>query len=319
MMWDLGRRSKHAARLAAAAGAALALTTGAARAADQWSAYGHDDTGQRFSPLDQIDRANVTKLKVAWVFHTGDIADGRTGPRSGFETTPLFVGQTLFLTTPFNRIIALAPRSGRQLWAYDPKLDRSAWYGDGLINRGLATWVDSSRGVGRACQRRLFEATLDARLVAIDARTGQPCADFGANGQVSLRDVEGYRKGAYHMTSPPAVIDGVVVVGSAIDDNGRTDMPSGVVRAYDARTGVLRWGWRPLIPTRGMQSGAANAWSIMATDPARHLVFAPTGSASPDYYGGMRPGDNQWADSVVALDSRTGKLAWGFQLVHHDL
>jgi len=131
--------------------------------------------------------------------------------------------------------------------------------------------------------------------------------------------VKNYWPGAYHMTSPPAVIDGVVVVGSAIDDNTRAEMADGVVRAYDTRTGALRWSWEPLIPTPGMKSGAANAWSIMAVDPKRHLVFVPTGSASPDYYGGLRPGDDKWADSVVALDSRTGKLAWGFQLVHHDL
>lgn len=318
MMWELGRRDKRAWRLVAGA-AALALAAGAARAADQWSAYGHDATGQRFSPLDQIDRTNVGRLKLAWVFHTGDVADGSHGPRSGFETTPLFVDGRLYLTTPFNRIIALDPQSGRQLWAWDPKIDRSAWYGDGLINRGLATWVDAVRQPGQACRRRLFEATLDARLVAVDASTGRPCADFGTGGQVSLAGVEGYRKGAYHMTSPPTVIDGAVVVGSAIDDNTRVDMPSGIVRAYDARTGALRWSWRPLVQTPGMKSGAANAWSIMAADPVRHLVFVPTGSASPDYYGGLRPGDDRWADSVVALDSRTGRLAWGFQLVHHDL
>ena len=131
------------------------------------------------------------------------------------------------------------------------------------------------------------------------------------------------------MTSPPAVIDDLVVVGSAIDDNSRVDMPSGVVRAFDARSGVLRWSWDPLAsnpPNSGggasaksWRSGAGNAWSIMAVDPERHLVFVPTGSASPDYYGGLRPGDNKWANSVVALRAKTGEVAWGFQLVHHDL
>lgn len=318
MMRELGRRGKRVGRLAGAA-AALVLAAGMARAADQWSAYGHDDTGQRFSPLAQINRANVAKLKVAWVFHTGDISDGSKGPRSGFETTPLFVDGRLYLTTPFNRVIALDSTSAKQLWAFDPQTSRTLRYGDGMINRGLATWVDPRQSEGQACRRRLFEATLDARLIALDARTGQPCADFGVAGQVSLRDVKNYWPGWYHMTSPPAVIDDLVVVGSAIDDNTLAVMPDGVVRAYDARTGALRWSWEPLIPTPGMKSGAANAWSIMAVDPARHLVFVPTGSASPDYYGGLRPGDDRWADSVVALDSRTGKLAWGFQLVHHDL
>jgi quinoprotein glucose dehydrogenase len=310
MMWELGSRGKRARPLAWMA-VLLTLAAGGARAADQWSAYGHDGTGQRFSPLTQINRANVTRLKVAWTFHTGDIADGKTGPRSGFETTPLFVDGRLYLTTPFNRVIALDPTSGKQLWAFDPKTSRRLGYGDGMINRGLATWFDPQRNSGQACRRRLFETTLDARLIALDAATGQPCADFGSAGEVSLRNVTRYIPGWYHMTSPPAVIDGLVVVGSAIDDNGLAQMPDGLVRAYDARTGALRWFWEPLVPAPGMKSGAANAWSVMATDPARHLVFVPTGSASPDYYGGLRPGDDHWADSVVALDSRTGKLAWG--------
>ena len=299
------------------AGAAL---SGQARAADEWVAYGHDPGGMRFSPLAQVNRANVTQLRQAWTFHTGDIVDGKGGgPRSGFETTPLFVDGELVLTTPLNRVIALDPVSGRQLWAFDPKIDRRLWYGDGFINRGAATWLDPGRARGQACRRRIFEATLDARLVALDALTGAPCVDFGQQGEVSLRGVRGYLPGAYHMTSPPAVIDGLVVVGSGIDDNSKADMPSGVVRAFDARTGALRWSWEPLEPHAGMASGAGNAWSVMAVDAKRHLVFVPTGSASPDYYGGLRPGDNRWANSVVALDARTGKLTWGFQLVHHDL
>jgi quinoprotein glucose dehydrogenase len=307
------------ARKVAALAMAAAFSAGAACAADEWSAYGHDAGGQRFSPLSQINRGNVSKLKVAWTFHTGDIADGTKGPRSGFETTPLYVDSQLYLTTPFNRVIALDPVTGKQVWAYDPLVDRGLGYGDGLINRGLATWVEPHPRKGGACQRRLFEATLDARLIALDARTGRPCGDFGSAGQVSLRDVQHYVPGWYHETSPPAVIDDVVVVGSAIDDNVRAQMPDGVVRAYDVRTGALRWSWEPLVPAPNTTTGAGNAWSVMAVDPARHLVFVPTGSASPDYYGGLRPGDDRWADSVVALDSRTGKLAWGFQLVHHDL
>src|SRR5205823_4473919 len=176
-----------------------------------------------------------------------------------------------------------------------------------------------SRRAGEPCHRRLYEATLDARLVALDAATGSPCADFGEKGQVSLRNVPDYAAGWYHMTSPPVVVDGLVVVGSGINDNARTRLASGVVRAFDARSGVLKWSWDPLPPAVAAQSGAANAWSVMAVDAERHLVFVPTGSASPDYYGGLRPGDNRWASSVVALRAKTGEVAWGFQLVHHDL
>jgi quinoprotein glucose dehydrogenase len=301
-----------------------------------WPYYGHDAGGTRYSPLTQINRENVTNLKVAWVFHTGDISDGSGRPkRSGLETTPILVDGILYLTTPFNRVFAVNPETGKQLWVFDPMIELAGDYGDGLINRGVATWLDTTRAKGKRCRRRIFEATLDARLIALDAATGDPCMDFGNRGQISLRDVARYIPGGYHMTSPPAVIDDVVVVGSAIDDNSRVDMPSGVVRAFDARTGALRWKWEPLPPndadptkpsasantnaTKVWRTGAGNAWSIMVVDPERDLIFVPTGSASPDYYGGTRVGDNKWANSIVALRAKTGELAWGFQLVHHDL
>lgn len=293
-----------------------------------WPNYGNDPGGMRYSPLSQINRENVSKLKVAWIFHTGDVSDGsHDRRRSGFEATPILVERTLYFTTAFNRVIALDPQTGKQRWAYDPKIDLTLDYGDGLVNRGVAAWLDPMRAAGEPCRRRIYEATLDARLVSLDATTGKPCSDFGDYGQVSLRDVPGYRSGWYHMTSPPAVVDDLIVVGSAIDDNQRAAMPAGVVRAFDARTGALRWSWDPIpnaaVATSGKdperQTGAANAWSIMAVDPQRDLIFIPTGSASPDYYGGLRPGDNKWANSVVALHAKTGAIAWGFQLVHHDL
>jgi quinoprotein glucose dehydrogenase len=294
---------------------------------DEWSFYGHDAGGMRYSPLAQINRENVASLKVAWTFHTGDISDG-TGSRkrSGFESTPLMVDSTLYVTTPFNRVIALDPETGAQRWAYDPKIALDGDYGDGLVNRGVSTWLDAARPAGQPCRRRIFEVTQDARLVAIDAATGSACDDFGKAGQASLREVSGYHAGWYHMTSPPAIIDDLVIVGSAIDDNHRADMARGVVRAYDARTGALRWSWDPLPAnrvangkTQPFRSGAANAWSVMAIDAERDLVFIPTGSPSPDYYGGLRAGDDKWANSVVALRAKTGEFVWGFQLVHHDL
>jgi quinoprotein glucose dehydrogenase len=312
----------------------LTVFSAPAAQTDDWPCYGHDAGGMRYSPLPQINRENVSQLQVAWTFHTGDISDGRKKrKRSGFETTPLLVDGTLYLTTPFNRVIALDPETGVQRWAYDPKTKLDWDYGDGLINRGLATWVDSAPvkkpGKAPVAERRLFEATLDARLIALDAATGRLCSDFGKHGEVSLREVARYSPGQYHMTSPPAVIDDLVVVGSAIDDNSRVDMPSGVVRAFDARTGALQWSWEPLPPNaspahadasaKPWRTGAGNAWSVMAVDSERHLVFVPTGSPSPDYFGGFRPGDNKWANSIVALRAKTGEVAWGFQLVHHDL
>jgi quinoprotein glucose dehydrogenase len=300
------------------------------QSADDWPYYGHDAGGMRYSPLAQINRGNVATLKVAWTFHVGDISDGSGHKkRSGLETTPILVDGTLYLTTAFNRVFALDPETGKQRWVYDPMTEIAGDYGDGLINRGVTAWLDPARAKGKPCRRRIFETTLDARLIALDGLTGEPCRDFGNHGQVSLRDVVRYVPGQYHMTSPPAVIDDDVVVGSAIDDNSRVDMPSGVVRAFDARTGALRWKWEPLPPNepeanpqaarKTWRTGGGNAWSVMAVDQERDLVFVPTGSASPDYYGGLRPGDDKWANSIVALRGKTGEFVWGFQLVHHDL
>src|SRR5262249_6613722 len=240
--------------------------------------------------------------------------------KSAFETTPIVVENTMYLTTPFNRVVALDPETGAEKWSFDPKIDLHAPYSEGLINRGVSQWSDPSKMEGDACRRRIFLATIDARLFALDAATGGPCADFGAGGQIDLsRGVANIvRRGEYEETSAPAIAGDFVIVGSSIADNDRVDSPSGVVRAFDARSGELRWSWDP-IPERIAPTGAGNAWSTISVDPHPDLVFVPTTSASPDYHGLKRPGDNKWADSVVALSAKTGRLVWGFQLVHHDL
>ncbi len=290
------------------------LLTGAGNDGD-WPVYGHDAGGSKYSPLDQINRRNVTRLQVAWTFHTGDMYDpqGKGGKKSAFESTPLFIDGVLYVTTPFGRVIALDPATGAPKWDFDPKSDLRAGFGD-FANRGAAAWVDS-----RSKQRRLFVATIDARLFAIDAATGKACDNFGVGGLIDLR--KGLRnpphfKAEYEETSPPAVIGDLVVVGSAIADNAYADAASGEVRAFDARTGKLVWTWDPM---PGQRTGAANTWSIISTDPERQLIFLPTGSASPDYYGGERPGNDLYANSLVALHAATGKMAWHFQTVHHDL
>ena len=294
---------------------AAALLAAASGNDGDWPVYGHDSGGTKYSPLDQINRQNVTRLQAAWTFHTGDMYDpkGRGGKKSAFESTPLFIDGVLYVTTPFGRLIALDPATGAQKWAFDPKSDIAAGFGD-FVNRGASTWVDS-----RSKQRRLFVATIDARLFAIDAATGKACDNFGLGGLVDLR--KGLRnpphyKSEYEETSPPAVIGDLVVVGSGVADNNYVDAASGEVRAFDARTGKLAWTWDPM---PGQRTGAANTWSIISTDPERKLIFLPTGSASPDYYGGERPGNNLYADSLVALHADTGKMAWHFQTVHHDL
>jgi quinoprotein glucose dehydrogenase len=292
----------------------------AAAGAGDWAFYGGDGGGSRYSALDQINRGNVGQLKPAWELHTGDVSDGSDGrPKSEFETTPIVVGRTMYLSTPFNRVLAVDPETGRQIWGFDPKIDLREHYSEGLVNRGVTFWSDPD-GTGGPCRQRIFLATIDARLFALDASTGIPCADFGNAGQIDLKQGISNisRGGEYEETSAPAVIDDLVIVGSSIADNDRVDSPDGAVRAFDARSGKPRWSWHPiegsLAPT-----GAGNVWSTISVDARRGLVFLPTGSASPDYHGFKRPGDNKWANSVVALSAKTGALVWGFQLVHHDL
>ena len=287
----------------------------------EWANYGNDPGGMRYSSLTQINRDNVSKLTVAWVYHTGDVSDGSKYPRkSEFESTPIFVDGTLYLTTAFNRVVALDPVTGSERWAFDPKINLGSKYSEGLMNRGVSIWLDTGRKLGAECRRRIFLATIDARLISLDGASGKPCKDFGDAGQVDLtRGIFNIiRVGEYEETSPPAIVDDLVVVGSSIADNDRVDSPSGVVRAFDARTGKLRWTWDP-IPATLAPTGAGNAWSVMSVDAERDLVFVPTGAPSPDYHGAKRPGDDKWANSVVALRGKNGSLVWGFQLVHHDL
>jgi quinoprotein glucose dehydrogenase len=325
-----------ATRLAFAACAALALAPPPSAAqtsagAREWPAYAHDAGGSKYSPAAQITPGNVARLVPLWTYRTGDFGLGRTQARD--ETTPLYVDGVLYASTPFGGVRALDGATGRELWAFDAELDLGGDYGD-FTNRGVSTWLDPARGPRESCRRRIYVAPVDARLIALDARTGLPCADFGEHGQIHLDrgilNAPDYHS-EYSITSPPAVIGGLVIAGSAIADNHRAAAPSGVVRAFDARTGALVWAWDPIPrePTapgfdtwRGPtahQTGAANAWSIISVDSARGLVFIPVGSASPDFYGGERLGANLYANSVVALRAATGAVVWHFQVVHHDL
>jgi len=298
----------------------------------EWPSYGNDAGGTRYSPLRQIDRGNVANLRMAWTYRTGEVGGVAPYAHTAFEATPLMVDGTLFLSTPYDRVIALDPETGAERWSYDPKVDRARRLVI-ITSRGVAAWLDTGAHPDRVCRRRVFVATIDARLIAVDAATGAPCADFGRNGQVDLTDgiKIGVDCGCYQMTSPPAVVSDLVIVGSSIGDNRAADLERGIVRAYDARSGALRWSWDP-IPTRESdparatwagdswrRTGAANVWSLMSVDAARGLVFVPTGSPSPDHYGGERLGANAYANSVVALRAASGDVVWHFQVVHHDL
>jgi len=313
-------------------GALLVLACTSAAAQTQtagWPVTEGAPGGGRYSPLTDINTTNVSQLEQAWVYRYGkeDYFDGRPpyGRGTSSETTPILVDQRLIFTTPTNRVIALDPESGRELWKFDPGLDRNRWYSNMWTNRGVSAWQGRP---GDACSPRVFLTTLDARLIALDARTGRRCPGFA---DVNLR--EGvqpmFDPAFFSLTSPGTVVGDVVVVGSSSADFIAPEMPHGVVRAFDVRSGQLRWSFRT-IPAKGepgfetwggdtTHTGAANVWSTITADEQRGLVFLPVSSASPDHYGGTRPGMNLYSDSVVALDVRTGQLKWSFQTVHHDL
>jgi membrane-bound PQQ-dependent dehydrogenase (glucose/quinate/shikimate family) len=295
--------------------------------AQEWRFYGGDAGGTRFSSLQQINRQNVGALKRAWTYHTGEMNRGNETDRhhiAPFETTPVVVDGMLYLSTPSNRVVALDSETGREIWQFDPQAGRS----DRRFfqHRGVAYW-QSEAGV----DRRILYGTFDGRLICLEAKTGKTCKGFGTNGVVNLRAgvADEDPKAEYAVTSPPAIYNDLIITGAAVPEYPSKG-PSGVVRAFDVRTGNLVWTFHT-IPGPGeaghetWEEGewkgrtGANVWSIMSVDAERDLVFLPIGSASYDFYGGDRKGQDLFANSLVALKASTGKLVWYFQMVHHDI
>ncbi len=249
----------------------VAQASFAAGVVGDWPTYGGDAGGQRFSALEQITTHNVGTLKTAWVYHTGDAYQPKGKRATAFEATPLYIDGVLYLSTPLGRVIALDPITGKEKWSYSANVNRDAGFGD-FASRGVAAWQAADG------KRRIYVATLDARLIALDAETGKPCLNFGDNGEINLRN--GLRIAPrdfqdYEETSPPAVIGNTIVVGSGISDNNSVGQPSGEVRAFDTETGKLKWSWDPIPQKPGetgadtwkdgsaKKTGAANAWSII--------------------------------------------------------
>jgi quinoprotein glucose dehydrogenase len=308
------------------------LTAGLSAGATEgdWPNYGRTPGGDRHSPLAQINRDNVAKLALAWEFRTGE-AGIETGNPTALETTPLVIDGVMYVSTPLGKIAALDPLTGKPRWTYQFRINRKRYFGD-WVTRGVSYWRDAA--ASGKCSSRVIVATIDARLAALDAANGRLCDGFGKGGVVdliaTLRNQQSYGD-EYEQTSPPAIVNDLIVVGSAIADNNSTVAASGEVRAFDVRSGALRWTWNPVPQDpddpayaswkgdAGPRSGGANTWSIIAVDPKRDLVFLPTTSPAVDYYGVTRLGDNRYANSVVALRASTGKLVWHFQTVHHDL
>jgi quinoprotein glucose dehydrogenase len=294
-----------------------------------WACYGKDPGGSRFSSLDQVNIQNVNQLRVAWTFQTGELAtyEGTYAKsKAAFEATPVMIDHTLYFSTPSDRVFAVDAMNGKKVWLYDPKVDLHEDYSE-ITSRGVSVWRPSAAD-GKDKDMIVFIATIDGRLIALSANTGLPVPTFGNQGTVDLKTGLGQD---ISVTSAPAIIGHLIVVGSSLGDNNRFDATSGTVRAYDVESGKLIWSWDPIpkneadpawktwIGPKAHQTGAANTWATISADGKSGLVFIPTSCPSPDYYGGERLGQNLYGNSLVALQASTGKMIWYFQVVHHDL
>ncbi len=307
------------------------LAGAAAQAADRsWEHYGGSLTGTRFSPHQQISPDNVQQLAAAWQFRTGDAADGSEHKQaSSFKATPILFDDLLYVVSGFNRVYALSPDTGELRWRYDPQVNFNRGYSEMFTARGVSAWRGAEEG---HCSSRIFLGTLDARLIALDSRDGKPCKAFGKAGQVHLsQGIRNFRRGEYSLTSPVTVVGSTVITGSSVGDNGGVEIDAGTIRGFDARSGQLIWAFDPVPsdsqvaaatgwqPSQAARTGGGNMWSVASASDKLGLVFVPTTSPAPDFFGGERGGPNNYANSVVALDINSGKVRWHFQTVHHDL
>ena len=292
-------------------------------AVDGWPVWGQNQLGQRFSANDQITPRNVRHLKVAWTYRTGDLSKPGEKALLAFEATPILVNKTLYLCSPRNRIAALDAQTGKERWMRDLKPDTN---GATVITcRGVSYWKDSQAS-GGFCSQRIFAATIDGKMWALDADTGRPCEGFGTGGRVDLHDNLGFieKPGLYGVSSAPTIVGDKVITGSKIIDFHNVDMPGGVVRALDARTGQVVWAFTAAPPDLPPGDGktyprsAPNVWAPMSVDNARKLIFLPTGTPQVDAVIGKGNWD-YYGSAVVALNTDTGQPVWHYQFVHKDI
>ena len=296
----------------------------------EWPFYGGDQASTKYSPLDQINRTNVRSLQMAWEWKTGEkrLEEFKTFPGM-FEVTPVMIGGALYLSTPYNRVVALDPETGHERWSYDPKAYAVGQVpnGTGFVHRGVAVWRDGRSGRFRVFMNSRY------RLISIDAETGKLVESFGDNGFVTLTTGLRWEVNPKHYTntSPPVVYKDLVIVGNGVADRlvYKKD-PPGDVRAFDARSGKLVWTFHT-VPSKGefgsdtwgngseTYTGHTNVWAPMSLDEARGSLYLPVSTPSNDFYGGARPGANLFAESIVCLDANTGERKWHYQLVHHGL
>ncbi|WP_298287858.1 pyrroloquinoline quinone-dependent dehydrogenase [Novosphingobium sp.] len=287
-----------------------------------WPSYGGQSSSTKYSALDQINRSNVARLKLAWTWHSGEMADGSDPAVESTvsEMTPIYANGHLYGCTPFGRIVAIDPATGREKWSFDPKKPRSGNMYRQNYCRGVAYWQAADPAAQtRECGRRIIYAGQNAQLMAVDANRGTACTGFGTGGKVDLAALDYKGEGKPANTSPPAVWGNVIVVGVAVQDNMFRNALDGIVRGFDVVSGRELWSWNPIPDDLSPVTGAANAWAPLSIDAKRGWVFVPTGSASWDTLGVNRIGRIPDANAVVALDMRTGRKVWSYQTVHHDL
>ncbi len=298
--------------------------TGAAPAGQPqtWYTFNGDLAAQKFATDTQITPENVTHLKIAWQLHTGDISDGSGKiPSTVWSATPLFVNNTLYVSTPFYRIFAVDPGTGKVKWIFKPPHTAlKPLTQPELKTRGVAYWESSDPQAGKPCQKIVYVGTMDAKLWAVDADTGKLCVGFGKGGVVDLdqwNTVHG--KFPLSQLQPPTVFGNMLFIGWAGKDWAYEVTPPGIVFALDAQTGALKWQFHPLAPAMDARTGKVNVWASMAVDTKNHLLFVPTSPPSPDDYGGNRKQAIPFGNAVIALNTDTGAVVWSRQLVHHGL
>ncbi len=304
-------------------------------AASEWPAYGRTQAGTRYAPLAQITPANVHNLQVAWTFRTGDMKGPNDPVEITDEVTPIKVGNLLYLCSPHQIVFALDARSGALKWKFDPGLKTDPTFQHvtcrGVSYVDLGAGASASDGAAAACTRRIILPVNNGHLYALDALTGARCADFADRGELDLQlgmPVSNQPRNMYMPTSPPIITDRVIVVAGSVEDNYSTREPSGVIRGYDVRSGALLWAFDPAAPDPNRLPGpgehytwnSPNAWAPAAYDKALDIVYVPMGVGTPDIWGGNRtPLQERYANGLLALHASTGKLAWFYQTVHHDL
>lgn len=288
---------------------------------NSWATFNGDLRAQKYSPAEQIGPENVAELEQVWEYHTGDVSDGSGDiPTSVWSATPLFVNDTLYLGTPFYRIIALEPGTGEEKWIYDPSARLEALTQPAMKNRGVAYWQADEPADGETCQKIVYIGTMDAKLHGVDADTGKPCASFGENGVVDVNQWNTVNaKWPLSLLQPPTVYNDTLFIGWAGKDWTDSSAPPGTVFALDARSGALEWMFHALPEDVIERTGTANVWASMSIDPELGLLYIPVSSPSPNYYGGNRTEELPLATSVTALDTESGEVAWSRQLIHHDI